>query len=151
MKEGIYKLNWVINFMKKENGFIFLEHMADIKFQAFGKTLEKAFENSALAFSSYISSGGKISSKRSKTIEIKAENNESLLYNFLDELIYLLDAEGFAVAAAKVQIKDNKLTAELKGDDIKNYHLNHVKAATYAEMHIKKSKSEWEVQAVLDV
>ena len=33
----------------------FLEHTADIKFQAFGKTFEQAFENSALAVANIIS------------------------------------------------------------------------------------------------
>jgi SHS2 domain-containing protein len=44
------------------------------------------------------------------------------------------------------------LTAELYGDDSKNYpELDSVKAATYAEMSIKKTKEGYIVQAVLDV
>mgnify|MGYP001563498753 FL=1 len=95
------------------------------------------------------------------------------MYNFLEELIFLLDSENFIVRKATVKIFENKtgvpahsphrpnprppapttkLDATIYGDDVKNYSgLEHVKAATYAEMHVKKTKNGWEVQAVLDV
>ena len=79
---------------------------------------------------------------------------ESLLYNFVDELIYLLDT-GFVVSKAKIELRGFNLKAELYGDDIKKYNLEGVKAATYAEMHVKKIKLKgkdiWEAQMVLDV
>ena len=131
--------------------FKMLEHTADIKFLINGKDLNGIFENSARAFSNYISSGEKIKSIKKKEIKLEADNIESLLYQFIDNLIYLLDAEDFAVSTAKININDNYLTAELFGDNTKNYHLNHVKAATYAEMYIKKKGTTYEAQIVLDV
>jgi|SRR3989344_5123310 len=130
----------------------FLEHTADIKFKAYGKTLEEAFENTTLAISEYLSREEKISSKKGKTITIHGTDLENLLYNFLDEIIYLLDAENFLVAKAEVKILGNNLKATLYGDDSKNYKdLDHIKSPTYAEMHVKKSNKGWEIQAVMDV
>ncbi|MCH7568945.1 MAG: archease [Nanoarchaeota archaeon] len=131
----------------------FLEHTADIKFRAYGKTLNAVFENCALAFSDTLSRGKKIKSEKKKTISLEGKDNESLLYNFLEELIYLLDAEYFVVSKAKVKIKDNKLNGVIYGDRVDNYKdLDHIKAATYAEMYIKKRKDgKWEAQVVLDV
>jgi len=143
--------------MKHENKFEFLEHSADIKFRAHGNTIDEAFENSAAAFSYYISSGKKVIPDKKIKIELKSESKETLLYQFLDELIYLMDAENFSVSTAKVKISnDSRLIAVLSGSNIKKYVFKNVKAATYAEMHIKeiknkKGKSIWEVQAVLDV
>ena len=135
--------------MKK---FEFLEHTADIKIKIYGKNVCQIFENSALAFSNYIARGGKIKSKVEKEIQIQGTDIEQLLYKFLDELIYLLDADKFVVSKAKVQIVDNKLTALLEGDSALNYKdLDHVKAATYAEMYIKQDLKGWEAQVVLDV
>jgi SHS2 domain-containing protein len=132
--------------------YSFLEHTADIKFRCFGKTLPKIFENAALAVSNYLSRGKRIKQRIKKHIEIKGEDNESLFYNFLEELIYLLDAESFVLSKAKVKIKNNLLTAEIIGDDSKNYKdLDHIKAATYSEMYLKKTSKGWEAQAVLDV
>ena len=142
--------------MKTEK-FKFFDHMADIKFQAYGKTINEVFENSALAMSFYLSGEEKIASKKGKIINVQGQDYESLLYNFLDELIYLLDAESFVISKVEVQIMGFNLKAELYGDDAKKYKLDHIKAATYAEMHIKKIKNKsgkdenWEAQVVLDV
>lgn len=130
----------------------FLEHTADIKFQAYGKTLNEIFENSLLALSEHIARGVKIKPIKGKLIAVSGTDLESLFYNFLDELLYLIDAENFIAAKGKITIQGYNLRAELFGDKASNYRgLDHIKAATYAEMYIKKTKSGWEAQAVLDV
>lgn len=130
----------------------FLEHTADVKFKAYGKTLNEAYGNVVLAMADLISKGVKIKSRKGKIIEVKGEDKESLLYNFVEEIIYLLDAENFVVVKGDVTIRGNNLRAELFGDDASEYDgLDHVKAATYAEMFVKKGKEGWEVQAVVDV
>jgi len=132
--------------------FEFLEHTADVKFRAFGKDLNEAFESSALAFSEIVAKGQKVKSVRKKNIEIEAEDKKSLLYSFLDELVFLFDAEGFLVCSGEIKIDGNSLSAELSGDDSKNYSgLEHVKAATYADMEVYEKNKMWIVQAVLDV
>ena len=140
----------------KNKKYKFLEHTADIKFRAYGKNINEIFENCALAVSHLFGRGRKIKSIKIKKVKLECQDNESLLYNFLDELIYLLDAENFVVSRAKVKIKEDgkkKLEAGIYGDDASNYKdLDQIKAATYAEMYIKqKSKGNWEAQVVLDV
>jgi SHS2 domain-containing protein len=79
---------------------------------------------------------------------------ESLMYNFLEQLIILLDSENFFLSKAKVKIDEKKmaLSAELHGDDAKNYKIGlDVKAITYNEMFVKKVKDKWACQVVLDV
>lgn len=127
----------------------FVEHTADIKFIVEGKTLGNLFENSALAFSNYVSET-KVKKKIKRRIKMSALDNEQLLYGFLDELIYLIDAKYFIVSDAKVKIKDGKLDAQLFGDDASKYGIKHVKAATYSEMKIEKKK-DWRASIVLDV
>ncbi len=130
----------------------FLDHTADIKIKSYGKTQEMAFENMTLAISEYLSKGEKIKAKVGKKVEVHGTDLENLLYNFLDELIYLLDAEQFIVAKAEVSLLGNNIKATLYGDSTKNYKdLDHIKAPTYAEMHVKKTQSGWEFQVVVDV
>lgn len=132
--------------------FKFLEHPADIKFQAIGKSLNELFQNATLAVSKYLSNDKKIQNKLKKHIKIRAENPESLLYHFVDEIIFLLDAEKFAISSAKIKIEDNTLEAELFGDNSSNYKIKQIKAATYAEMYIKQLEDKtWQCQMVLDV
>jgi SHS2 domain-containing protein len=131
----------------------FLEHTADIKFKAWGETLGEAFESAVLALASFIGKDEKIMHRRGKTVNVKGKDREELLYNFLEEIIYLIDSEGFVTAKANVNILGNTLKAELFGDDASNYEgLEHVKAPTYAEMYVKeKAGKGWELQVVMDV
>ena len=68
----------------------FLEHTADVKFQAFGKNLEEAFTNSALA-TTEIMTEDKVKAKEEKTITVSASKKETLLYEFLEHLLFLVD------------------------------------------------------------
>jgi SHS2 domain-containing protein len=134
--------------------FKFLEHTADIKFQAFGKNLEEVFENSALAMFNTMSNK-KIKSKTKKKIKVSGKGLENLLYNFLEELIFLLDSENFFLSKInKIKINEKKLIleAEVSGDNVKKYEIKiDVKAVTYNEMFIKNIKNRWIAQVVLDV
>ena len=137
--------------MKK---FEFLPHTGDIKFRVYGKTLAEIFENSALAVSNFIARGKKINPRKKKSVSLISSSTDLnlLLYKFLDELIFFLDAENFIAAKAKVTIKNSHLKAVVYGDKASDYKdLDHIKAATYSEMYIKKIKNGWEAQAVMDV
>jgi len=147
--------------------FKFLPHTADIKFQAFGKSLEEVFENASYALINIICKE-KIKAKEKKKIKIKGRDTESLLYNFLEEFLYLLDVGGFltakienlkittdSVVRNKKRFYNCELTCELLGDDVKNYEAEtHVKAITYNDMFIKKTPgktNEFICQVVVDV
>jgi len=129
----------------------FLEHTADIKFQAFGKTLEDVFENSALAMTKAMFEG-KIKEVKKKKINVKGKDYESLLYNFLEELLFLLDSGNFFLSSCKVKISGCELSADLIGDSVKNYSPSlDVKAVTYNQMFVKQTSEGWVAQVVLDV
>ena len=130
----------------------FLEHTADVKFKAFGKTIEEAFKNSALALKKTICDEIKVKGKKEKKIKIEGKDYESLLYNFLEQILYVLDAENFLISKIKnIKIKDFKLNAVIVGDKASEYRFtNPVKAVTYSDMFVKKEKA-WICQVVLDV
>ena len=75
----------------------YLEHTADIKFQAFGKTLEEAFSNSAYATINIISEDN-IKDKITKKIKVNGVDKKSLLYAFLEEILFLLNTEYFILS-----------------------------------------------------
>ncbi|MDD5193480.1 MAG: archease [Candidatus Nanoarchaeia archaeon] len=137
--------------------FKFLEHTADVKFQASGKSLEEAFENAFYALKESICGKIKIKPVNSKIIRIKGNDLNSMLYDFLEEFLFLLDSEGFllsSIQGIKIDEKKFMLSAEVFGDKAKNYKFsNRVKAITYNEMFIKFNplKKEWVVQVVVDV
>ena len=133
--------------------FKFLEHTADIKFQAFGKDIEEVFENSALALKESICGKIKIKGEKEKRINVEGRDLESMLYMFLEEILYLLDAESFLIGKVKeIKINNFKLKAVLVGDKASNYKFtNNVKAVTYNEMFVNHNKNKWTSQVVIDV
>jgi SHS2 domain-containing protein len=132
--------------------FKFLEHTADVKFLAWGKTLEEAFTSCAAAISKILCKE-KIKMKKIYAIKSYGQDNESLLYNFLEEILYLFDTENFILAKVKeIKIKDNKLTAKVIGDNVEKYEIKcYIKSPTYNDMLVKKEKDKWVIQAVVDV
>ena len=131
----------------------FLEHTADVKFQSYGKTLEEAFKNAALAMQEVMTKKVKIKSRIKKKIKVEGRDKESLLRAFLEEFLFLLDSKGWILSSVKsLKIQDLQLEAEVLGDEAKNYKFtNDVKAVTYNQMQVKKDKSRWICQVVLDV
>lgn len=134
--------------MKK---FEYFEHTADILFKAYGKNVNEVFENSVYAMFK-VMSDDKVKEKIKRKFNVSGKDYESLLYNFLEEFLFLLDSENFFVAKVKVKINKFSLEAEAVGDSVKNYETNlDVKAVTYNNMFVKKEKEKWVAQVVLDV
>ncbi len=144
----------------------YLEHTADAKFESYGKTIEEAYENATLAMANIITDTETIEPKITKDISIKSENLESLLYDWLEKLITLLELEGFLLAKVKIKKikeikKDTKegklhyyiLTATIQGDTYKQkYELKtEIKSITYNDMEIKKDNNIWTITAVVDI
>ena len=128
-----------------------LEHIADGKFKAYGKNLEEAFENAALAMFSLMTDTKKVKGKIRKKISVEGKDLKNVLYNFLEELLFLLDSENFLLKEVKkIKIIKNKLSAEIIGDRAENYEIyGDVKAVTYNSMEI--SEKPCFVQVVVDM
>ena len=138
----------------------FLEHTADIKFTAEHNEIEGMFADAARALNKTITKdldGKEINSNINKSIEIYGNDLESLLRNFLEEFLYLLDAEDFLASNIdkrylEIDKKNFKLKAIIKGDKASNYKFtNDVKAITYNEMFVRHDKNKWQCQVVIDV
>ena len=132
--------------------FVFLEHTADIKFQAFGEGLEEALENSVLALKQAMYGKTKVKNSKTKIVNVKGKDYESMLYNFLEEIIYFVDKGEFIVDKVKtIRVDGFKISAVLSGDKPQNYNFtNNIKAVTYNEMFVKKQQDKWVCQVVLD-
>jgi len=131
----------------------FLEHTADVKFRAEGSTIEEMYSSAADALNETIRGDIRILEQKEVSFDVEGKDREGLLYNFLEEFLFLLDAEDFLVARIKsVSISDNKLECVVVGDSADNYKFtNDVKAITYNEMKIWEEKGKFICQVVLDV
>ncbi len=134
-------------------GYEFVDHTADVQFVAYGKTLEEAFENAAMAFFDAQLEISKVECKIKRTIKVHSEDRISLLYDFLSELLYIQDTEGLVFSEFNVSISGNHLVCEMCGEhyDInKHGQKSPVKAITYHNMKIEEDNG-YKITVVLDV
>ncbi|MBC7081687.1 MAG: archease [Thermoplasmatales archaeon] len=136
------------------NVYKIIDHTADIGIEAYGKTLEEAFENTAKGMFSIITNGEKIEGKIEKKIEINREgDDEMLLVDWLSELIYLHDVEKLVFGDFKVKIND-KLEAIAYGekyDRSKHGYGIEIKAVTYHMLEIKRNKKGFVIRVLFDI
>ena len=126
--------------MKK---FEYFDVTADIGFYAFGKNLNEAFENAGLAIFNIISNTDNISNEKSIEFEITSEDNVSLLYDYLEELLFYHEVEFMLFSEFEVQIEEMggsyNLKAIIKGEDInwdKHERNCEIKAITFHQMEV---------------
>lgn len=140
--------------MKK---FEFFDVTADVGFRSYGKTLEEAFENAALAMFEVMTDTAKIELLTHKEIMIESEDPMALLYDWLDELIFLHDSENLIFSNFKIEIKEINhdtyhLTGKVWGETFnpdKHESREDVKAVTYHLMGIKEENG-FMVRVILD-
>ncbi len=140
----------------------YLPHTADAKFRAYGETLEGAFRNAARAMTALLTDLSKVKPAREIQISLTAKNQDSLLFDFLDQLLFLLDTEAFLLH----ECKDVKITKTMKngtdayelsctvtGDDYQNSETRgDVKAITYNDMLVEQLPDKrWVCQVVVDL
>lgn len=147
---------------KDSDKYIFFDKTADAKFQAFGNTLDEAFRNAQEAMISLMYSLDTIIDyefdKETREIIVEGVNLESLLYNFLEEVIFLMNAEFFVGLVDRLQIikieEIYKLKAILSGTLAINLESHgEIKAVTYNEMYVKfdEDKQMYTAQVVVDL
>ncbi len=131
--------------------------LADVAFEATGKTLEELFESAALATTNVMIKNLKtIRPKVKKKIKLRSKDIESLLYGFLQELVFLKDAKRLIFSRYKIKINQEKieLTAEISGEKLdpqKQEHIVDVKAVTYHLFEVRKINKGWKARVILDI
>jgi SHS2 domain-containing protein len=132
-----------------------LEHTADAKFRAFGRTVDEAFSNAVSAMTAIIAEPHSLATERVMHISIKANTLQQLLFDLLDEILFLHDTEHFLPARAQkltIVERDGRLVldATLLGDDARKWPGN-LKAVTYSDMVIEQKDNHWVLEVVIDI
>ena len=137
----------------------FLPHTADVLIEVKGNTLEEVFENAGLAIFELMTDTSKVERKVLRDINIDGIDLLSLLYNWIDSLIYFFDAEALLFSSFKVHKiwQENskfKLKASVWGEQYnseKHESRTAVKAATYHLMEIKREDHGYVARFVVDI
>lgn len=142
-----------------ERGHKFLEHVADIYVEAWGASLEEAFEEAAKAMFESMVDIEAVEPSRRVNVSIEAVSLETLLIDWLNELLYYVDAEGLLLSNFKVEKIEKtdgiyKLKGYAEGEPInpEKHELKiEVKAATYGLMKIEKTPEGVKLRVLFDI
>jgi SHS2 domain-containing protein len=132
--------------------FTFLEHTADILFQAEGKTFQDALEEAAKALSVTISE--KVQKKEEFEIQESAANIEELVVAVLSNLLSESEVREMIPGGLKItSFKEGKDKVQIKakawaGEGIQK---TIVKGVTYGMLKVERKKDKCIIQVLLDI
>ena len=139
--------------------FDFLEHTADAYIAAYGENIEEAFENAAYATFEVMTDVDKVEPKIEDFVEVKANDELALLYNWLEELLIKFDITGnlysrFKISSLETVSNGFELKAKIWGEPFnpeKHPQKVGIKAVTYHRMEIKKKRRLVTIKFILDL
>ncbi len=127
-----------------------LSHTADAGIEAFGKTIEEAFSNTALGMLKIAGVAGTVPDKE-KTFSVSAPDRSALLIDFLNEILFIINASGWNPASVKCIISGNSLKAVLKGSEDQSVPDREIKAATYHGLEVSEENGKWKTTVFFDL
>jgi SHS2 domain-containing protein len=128
-----------------------IEHTADRAFRVQGRTFAELLENAARAMSSLDGLGPSGEPSVVRTIEVEGIDRETLLVNWLNEILYLEQTRGEAYDRFQILESSNlRLHARLDGRQSGGW-VSHIKAATFHDLAIKQTPEGLEGTIVFDV
>ena len=137
-----------------EKDFDIVNHTADVGIIAYGADKSQAFANAARALFSLITELDDVEEVLYQDIELTAPDEESLLVEWLNELIYLFDAKGIIFKRFDItELNNTRLKARSYGervDSSKHRLKTGVKAATYHMLKVDKDNG-CKVQVLFDI
>lgn len=130
------------------------DHTADVGIVARGRTREEMFEHAAAGMLQFLIDPQQGRARDNREIVVEADDLEGLLVAWLNQLLVLLNADGFLPVQWTIrQLTDRQLRAEVRGEpvDAARHHFRlDVKAATYHQLQIRKN-DEWQARVIFDV
>jgi SHS2 domain-containing protein len=139
-------------------GFRYLDHVTDAIVEAYGSSLDEAFENSAKGLVNTMIDLEQITPDQEYEIVAKGYDVKSLLYDWLEKVMLGLLIDNIALSDFKVKVSKNNGNYFLKGIakgevlDLKKHHYKiEIKAVTYHEMEIKQTENIITTRFLLDL
>lgn len=145
----------IVSLAKAFPHFEHFSHQADIGIRGIGKTAAEAFAQVALALTAVITDPSSVTPRTSITITVSAQDLDSLLFDFLNRLIYEMGTRTMLFSRFDISIEGSKLSATMYGEPVdtsKHYPAVEVKAATYYDLLVRhQPNGSWCAQCVVDV
>jgi len=119
-----------------------------------GLTKAQAFEQAALALTAVVTDLQTIEARQPIEVECEAPDDELLLADWLNRLIYEMSDRKMLFSRFSVQLDGQRLHGQAWGESLdpaRHHPAVEIKGATYTELRVAQEKGEWVAQTVVDV
>ena len=138
-----------------EKAFEVIDHTADIGITAYGADIKQVFANAAVALFSLMVELNDIKEDVQRDLHLSAEDDEILIVEWLNELIYIFDVEHIIFKRFEiVDFASGQIKAKCFGEKIRpgQHELKReIKAATHHMLRISKDHNGYKVQVIFDI
>lgn len=135
--------------------FRFLNHTGDLAMEVYGEGLIDLFENAGQALFHVITDPSEVEEKVAKEIGLRYDNLETLMVDWLGELLYLHDTEGLLFRRFEVRnVSDGHFEAKAWGEAFQEQRheiRTEVKAVTFHQLEVKQQDGGWRATVILDL
>jgi SHS2 domain-containing protein len=127
-----------------------LEHTADLALEVWAPDLPSLLAEAARGMYRLMGVVLADGARQRRRIELTAADRESLLVDFLAELLYLAESEDLAFDVIDLEAEEDRLRAKLEGAPMRS-HTKDIKAVTYHHLEVRDTARGVETRIVFDV
>ena len=136
--------------MDARQGHRELEHTADWALEVWAPDMAALLVEAARGMYGLMDVALAAEPRESRRLELAAADRESLLVDFLAELLYLAESEGLAFDRLDLAAADGRLQGSLEGAPIES-HTKDIKAVTYHRLKVRDTECGLLTRIVFDV
>ncbi len=135
--------------------FEFIDHTADVAVRALGRDLPEAFAAAARAMFEVLADLDDVQERRSREVEVSSDSVDTLLVDWLNELLFLFETERLLLTRFEVRlVQEASLKAIVLGEPVdpsRHRMRMGIKAVTYHMLEVRCGASGCEATVVFDV
>jgi len=134
-----------------------LSHTAEIGLRVQADTLAKLFRCAALGMGALTGPAPKVGTTAAYSVAVAAPDLETLLVDWLNELVYLSEVHTFHLESVRIERLDRAetgsaaLTATVAGRPVSEPPAVQIKAATYHQLTITRLEKSWQAEVYFDI
>ncbi len=132
-----------------------LDHTADLAVEVTAPNPETLYADTGLVLFNLISESKHFKQKKELHLDVKGQDREDLMVNWLRELLYLWTGKEMLVVAVQViNLSETRLSARVMVDLFspdRHVILNEIKAVTYHRISVEKGRKGWAAVVVFDI
>jgi SHS2 domain-containing protein len=131
------------------------EHTADLGLRVRAPDLNSLFADAARGLCAMVvENPDDVRPVASRTIEIAGTGRDYLLFDWLNELLYLCDTQHLVFSECAVEVSETGLKALVQGEQLdpaRHRPTHEVKAITYHHLKLEQTADGWLAEVIVDI